>query len=503
MSANPGSTAEPAFKRLNTGVLTVPDVVFTSVATQAPGAAVALNFFFAILFAGAAFPLGMLVSLIATLFLASTLSQFAKHLSSSAGFGVYVARGLGPRAGFFTAWSALFYGYLFPAEVVVLISLVITTLLNPVLHTNIPWQVIDIVFIAIIWFLAYTGIKRSARVAIVTGIIEVTIFLILGILLVARAGTANTVTVFLPSTGLFGLAWGLIYGFLSFTGFESVASLAEETANPKKLIGRSAFFALLAVGIFYVFLAYAGVVGWGLGKLNGGSGPGFFANDSFAYGTLASHIWPPLQWIVLIAVVNSVIACSLAALNFAARYFYSLGRLELIPARFGEVHPTHKTPAFSIHAMAVISLVLSLGLGTWWGPAIAFGFLATAFTFGWILMFVMANVALPFFYKKEHASDFSTMRHIVFPAIGTIALVPAFFAPVLPFLPQFAAAGPVPWQIVATVPLTFLWALIGVVLARTMSKSRAERAAHLGADQDLVADHPGFAHADGASAGGA
>jgi len=444
----------------------------------------------------------MLISLIATLFLASTLSQFAKHLSSSAGFGVYVARGLGPRAGFFTAWSALFYGYLFPAEVVVLISQVITNLVNPVLHTNIPWQIIDILFIALIWWLAYTGIKRSARVAIVTGTIEVTIFLVLGILLVARAGSHNTLVVFTPTTGLFGLAWGLIYGFLSFCGFESVASLAEETANPKKLIGRCAFFALLAVGIFYVFLAYAGVVGWGLGRLTGGSGPAYFANDSFAYGTLASHIWGPFQWFILIAVINSVIACSLAALNFAARYFYSLGRLHLLPARFGEVHPKHRTPSFSIHAMGVISLVLSLGLGTWWGPSIAFGFLATAFTYGWILMFGTANIALPFFYRKEHPADFSVRRHIVYPAIGTIALVPALFAPVLPFLPQFSKAGPVAWQLVATVPLTFIWAIAGVIVAMTMSKSRAERAARLGADHDLVAPHPGFGHPDAAPAGG-
>jgi amino acid transporter len=493
--------SQPTFTRLRTGVLSVPDVVFTSVATQAPGGAVALNFFFAILFAGSGFPLAMLVALVATLFLAGTLSQFAKRLSSSAGFGVYVARGLGPRAGFFTSWCALFYGYLFPAEVVVLISQVITNLLNPVFHTSVPWQVIDVIFIAVIWYLAYTGIKRSARVAILTGTIEVTIFLILGILLVVRAGSHNTLTVFTPTTGIFGLAWGLIFGFLSFTGFESVASLAEETANPKKLIGPSALFALLAVGIFYVFLAYAGVVGWGLGRLTGGSGPSYFAGDTFAYGTLASHISPVFQWVILIAVINSVIACSLAALNFAARYFYSLGRLHLLPSRFGDVQPKYKTPSFSINAMAVITLVLSLGLGSWWGPSIAFGFLATAFTYGWILMFAMANVALPFFYRREHPKEFSVVKHIVFPAIGTIALVPALFAPVLPYLPQFAAAGPVAWQLVLTVPLTLVWAVIGIVVAVTMNKERADRATHLGTDQDLAAGHPGFAHTAAAPGG--
>ena len=87
------------FERLREGALSLPDVVFQSVVNQAPGAAVALNFFFAVAFAGSGFPLGMLLGLIGTLFLTNTLAQFSKHLSSSAGFGAYAARGLGPRYG--------------------------------------------------------------------------------------------------------------------------------------------------------------------------------------------------------------------------------------------------------------------------------------------------------------------------------------------------------------------------------------------------------------------
>lgn len=462
---------------LKGGTLRIPDVVFTSVAGQAPGGAVALNFFFAILFAGAAFPLAMLVALVATLFLANTLSQFSKHLSSSSGFGLYVARGLGPQAGVFTMWCALFYGILFPAEVVVLISQVITSLVNPALGINIPWQVLDIAFIAIIGFFAYTGVKRSARVTIVTGLIEISIFLTLGIFLVARAGHHNTLSVFTPTTGAFGLTWGLIYGFLSFTGFESVASLAEETRNPKKNIGRCAVSALIAIGVFYVFLAYAGVVAWPAGKLNGGTTPAFFSANSAAYEVLAKHIWGPFQWIILLAIVNSVIACSLAALNFAARYFYSFGRLDLLPRQLGTVHPKYRTPSNAVIVMILFTLVLSLGLGSWWGPTLAFGFLATAFTYGWILMFIMACVALPFFYRKEHPADFSVVKHIVFPVIGILALVPALVSPLLPYLPQFKAAGPVSDQLVATVPLTALWAIAGAIAVAVMARRKPEKVA--------------------------
>jgi amino acid transporter len=466
--------------RLKEGVLSVPDVVFTSIASQAPGGAVALNFFFAALFAGAAFPFAMLVSLVATLFLASTLSQFSRHLSSASGFGIFAARGLGPRAGFFTSWSALFYGLLFPAEVVVLVSKVLADQLEPVLGFEMPWQIFDVVFIGIIWFIAYRGVKGSARVAVTLGSIEIAIFLLLGFWLVIKAGHHNTLKVFTPTTGTFGLAWGLIYGFLSFTGFESIASLAEETKDPKRNVGRCAFAALILVGIFYVFLAYAGIVGWGVDAIN--TGPHPFSGDAFAYGTLAHGLWVPFKWIVLIAILNSTIACSLAALNFAVRYLYSLGRLDLLPARLGETHPEHRTPHVAIHFMAIVSIVLSVGLGSWWGTTLAFGFLATAFTFGWIFMFATTNLALPYFYKREHPAEFSVRKHVVYPIIGTVALIPALVAPLLPLLPQFKSAGPIPWQIAATVPLTLIWMAAGVYLARRMQSERADKLAHISDD---------------------
>src|SRR5262249_19214507 len=96
----------------------------------------------------------------------------------------------------------------------------------------------------------------------------------------------------------------------------------------------------------------------------------------------------------------------------------------------------------------------------------------------------MTNIALPFFYRKEYPQDYNVLRHVVMPAIGTVALIPALVAPLLPFLPQFSAAGPVAWQIIATVPLTALWAVIGIVLASRASGSTVENMTHPGEDQD-------------------
>jgi amino acid transporter len=113
----------------------------------------------------------------------------------------------------------------------------------------------------------------------------------------------------------------------------------------------------------------------------------------------------------------------------------------------------------------VISLLLSLILGELWGTALAFSFLATAFTFGWIFMFAFANIALPFYYKKHRPQDFRIWKHVALPVVGTLLLIPAFVSPLLPFLPGFGKAGPVAPQIIATIPLTLIWIGIGVAIA--------------------------------------
>jgi amino acid transporter len=46
----------------------------------------------------------VLLALVACLFVASSIGQFAKHLPSAGGFATYTSRGLRPSVGFMVAW---------------------------------------------------------------------------------------------------------------------------------------------------------------------------------------------------------------------------------------------------------------------------------------------------------------------------------------------------------------------------------------------------------------
>jgi L-asparagine transporter-like permease len=65
-------------------------------------------------------------------------------------------------------------------------------------------------------------------------------------------------------------------------------------------------------------------------------------------------------------------------------------------------------------------------------PADIFGFLGTITTLAVIILYVMANLALTAYIRREHPGDYNVWRHGVLPWIGTLALLPVLFVTVYP-----------------------------------------------------------------------
>jgi amino acid transporter len=84
------------------------EVLFQSITHMAPAAAVAFSIIVGAPFAGGSLPLGVLLALVACLFVASSIGQLAKHLPSAGGFATYASRGLHPAVGFLVAWLYAF-----------------------------------------------------------------------------------------------------------------------------------------------------------------------------------------------------------------------------------------------------------------------------------------------------------------------------------------------------------------------------------------------------------
>jgi amino acid transporter len=186
---------------------------------------------------------------------------------------------------------------------------------------------------------------------------------------------------------------------------------------------------LFLIGLFYIFTSYASAIGWGTGNMNA------FATNANPYYQLGHSLWGAGWWFIFIAIVNSAIACGMACTNAASRVAYTMGQAGTLPPRFGRIHPVYRTPTFAIAVQQIIGIVAILLVGLLLAPDTIFGFLGTITTLAVIVLYIMANIALTAYIRREHRADYNPWRHLVLPGIGTLALLPVLWITVYPVPP--------------------------------------------------------------------
>ena len=202
-------------QQLRQGVLTVPNAIALSAAAMAPVLAVVLNAPAAVPAAGAALPLSFAIAFVAAAFVGNTVVQFSRQFSTAGSFYTFNSRGLGPAAGFYTGW--LFWmGYailapgLFSAFGAFFHDYLVATL-----RVFVPWWLLSLAAMVVVCWLSLRSIKASVNLDLTLLVIEVIIFLILGVLAVTNPASSNTGAVFLVASsrnGFSGVGLGVVFG---------------------------------------------------------------------------------------------------------------------------------------------------------------------------------------------------------------------------------------------------------------------------------------------------
>ncbi len=410
------------------------DVVFQGITHIAPAINIVFTLPVIAAQAGATMPLSLLLSVIVCFFIANTVAQFSRYVPLSGGYYTFASRGLGPRFGFMTTWSYLIYDIIGPAGAIGFLGFVMSGFLQSGTGINIPWWILSIITAVIVWFLTYFGIRISTRTTAILGGIEILIMLALGVTFLLHPGPGTSwIAPFQPTiapTGFGGVIGGMVFSILALSGFEAPAPLAEETKLPNRLIYRAIFISLLIVGIFYIFMAYASAIGWGTGNL-----AAFASASTNPYYTLAQKFWGIGWWLVLFAIINSTLAVGIACTNAATRVMYTMAQAGTLPSAMGKIHPVHKTPYIAVHVEQIFQIVGFLLVGIFFGADQIFGFLGTIATLAVIVLYIMANIALTTFVRREHPAEFNILRHVIVPLVGTLLLLPVLYITVYPVPP--------------------------------------------------------------------
>ncbi|RJL23177.1 APC family permease [Bailinhaonella thermotolerans] len=369
--------------------------------------------------AGAA-PLTYLVAFAVCLALAVPLSGLARHLPSAGGFYTYVSRGLGPRAGFITGWLYAVMVAIVPASLAAFTGGVLHDALAPRFGIGLPWYVYALAIMALCWFVAFRGIALSMRLVVALGLFEIAVGLGLALTGVLSPGPGgvnlagfNPATI--PSSGGFFLA--IVLSIFAFTGFESAATLAEESSNPARMVPRAIVGSLALIGAFYVVCAWGLQIGWGTDNL-----PALASSSTAPAFVLADRVWGAGWLIILIALVNSGIGVCIACTTSATRTLYGMARSGALPGVLARVHPARRTPHVAIAAQTGLALAVLLAAGLPLGPFNLFNTLGVTGTYAYIVIFTLANAAAWRYFRTQARAEFSPWSHAVLPLIATVAL---------------------------------------------------------------------------------
>jgi len=452
------NTADP---QLRAGALNFSSVLMQAVTHIGPAVGIVFCVPFIALNAGITSPLAYAIAFAIVLTLGVSLAQLARVFPSAGGYYTYVSRSIHPSAGFLTGWLYFLYDPPAAAANLALMSLFLERALRSGVHIEIPWRISFTVLTVVIAVLIYRGIAVSIHAMVAFTLSEMAIVVGLAISCLLHPGNPGlNFSSFLPhnSPGAHGLFLGVVFCIFAFTGFESVAPLAEESVDPRRNLPRVIVWSIVVMGIFYLFSAWALLVGWGTNSMQT-----FAQSAENPVFVLATRLWGKAWILILIAVFNSILAFAIACTNASTRVFFAMARSGTLPHVLSKVHPRYQTPVNAIWLQTILTLGIGLGLGWWMGPDQLFYFLGVAMTLGMVIVYSAGNLGVFSFYRQKRRHEFGWWLHAVFPVISTIAMALVAYESVVPLPP--APVKYAPW-------LVAVWLLCGGALVCVLGRSR-------------------------------
>ena len=478
VDAAPGTTQprrEP--ERLARGVLSTFDIAAATLANIAP----AMSFFFGfatiVTTAGLASPLTVIAAAVAIALLGNTLSQFSRAHPSTGSFVTLIGRGFGGYPAVVSA-VVLAVGYIIAVASVVAISGGWTEIiLKHYLSITIPWQILTALITFGALALIIGGAKPSTQVAALFFGFELVLLLAIAIaLLIQHSGSIN-LKPFDPNNlhrGFSGLSLGFPLAVYLFIGWENSAAMAEESRDPRRAIPRAVFSSILLIAVVYIFLSYATVVGFNdnAAKLTSASVP---------FVTAAGGVASALAFLAYIAGFTSILSSLIAAANSQARIIFNSGREGLLPSVAGRVTATNRTPWVAFVIFLGVALALTYIFG--WtsdpnGTVIFFGEIATLGTILIALTYLVANLALPVYFRRFHPERFSPLTHLILPLLGAAAIGYPLYELVKPGQPK--PFDKYPLIALGVLVVALIWGAIAYARDRTLG----ERVGSIVADAD-------------------
>jgi amino acid transporter len=438
---------------------------------------------------GRAVPLAFALATIGVLLIAWTFVRLTQRFNHAGSVYGFVGATLGSRAGVISGW-ALMGTYTFYSVVTSTAAGIFgADFLDALgIWTNQPgWApfVVGAIALAGVWALAASNIREGTRVLLLIEGTTVALILIVSVIILIRlaTGTApngNTLdfSVFsVPGgTGLSAVFLGVVFGFLSFAGFEAAATLGEEAQEPRRDIPRAILGVAIFGGLYFIFVTAVEMMGFGTDA----KGVKEFIASSSLLGDLGSRF--VAGWVgelITIGAAVSAFGCALACVVGAARLLYALSRDEVGPASLGTVSSRSGVPARSTATVAIGTYVI-IALGWLVFGVAPFDLFVASGTIGTLILLLVYALATIGAAKLLFLSGERQVAawEVVVPFLALVVIGYTLLRNVYPYPTDAAAWYPI---------IAALWVVIGILLTFVRNAATRRAGERLMAEEGLTA----------------
>lgn len=290
-----------------------------------------------------------------------TYAELAAAMPKAGGEHVYTKRALGNGWSFICTWAIIF-AYIGVAAFESIAVAMIAEYFFPAVKSGYLWTIaghdvhagsvaIGMGATLIITLLNVMGVKQAAIFQLIA---TVTIFLGGLVLLMGSSlngSTANFAPLF--TSGFAGIAGVMVMVPSMMVGFDVIPQSAEEINLPAKDIGKVLMLALGMAVLWYVFI----IIGVSL-ALNDTERTAATLTTAAASQKMWEH--PLAGHLLVIAGLGGVLTSWNAFVIGGSRAIFALARAGQLPAIFGRLHPTRRTPWAAIVLIGIICLLSPL-----------------------------------------------------------------------------------------------------------------------------------------------
>jgi amino acid transporter len=433
-----GRPAPVPAKGLRAGILDLGDSVMLGLASTAPVYSLAATLGLIVAVNGTYTPLILLLGFVPVLFIAYAFRELNSAMPDCGTTFIWARRAFGPWAGWLGGWGVALAGVVVLANLAQVAGQYLWLLVGDgsLAGNSLVVTATGVLFIVFMTFVNYRGIRLGEHVQRVLTYVQ---YVSLGIFAVAiivhiAAGASGGAT-----SQPFDLEWfnpagafadpgaavhGILLALFIYWGWDTCLAVNEETRDPATTPGRGAVISAFVLVAIYVSVALLVMMYASVGTE--GIGLGNEANQSDVFLAMKDVVLGPWGWLIVVAVLSSVLSSTQTTILPTARGTLSMGVHGALPPEFGKVHPRNQTPGFSTLVMGaaatgyyVLMSLLSEDLLTDSISSIslfiAFYYALTGFTCAWYFRATLRSSARNLWFRG------------ILPLLGALLLTVAFF----------------------------------------------------------------------------